>query len=325
MPKDRIHPKGLAGLKYSLKRFLGTQFGNILKAAALRRKYGLDKKNYFSGPGDAFYEVAVVAIFKGEEEYLQEWIEFHRVVGVEHFFLYDNGDSLAARELLSSYIEDGVVTYIPFPEFPDKAMRSKYGKNQFRKLSMQNLAYGDFVRLYAPHCRWAVKIDLDEFIYPVPPFNTLSEAFDRFDKPGVKGFSVRAYRFGPSGVEHRSGKPVIETYSMRYPEPDKNWKVVGRSRLLSTLSRYHGAHNWFYKLTSFARHLYDDQTCAAVRINHYYVKSREEYLDKIERHSVGHKAGKETADKWPLGDAQANFQDEGDILHFLPALKERLG
>jgi hypothetical protein len=116
------------------------------------------------------FKLAIVAIFKGEDEYLREWIEFHRIVGVEHFFLYDNGDRESSRAILKPYVDVGIVTYIPFADFPEKSMRSKYGKDQFRKLSMQNLAYGDCVRKYAKHCDWLAKIDLDEFLYPLEPY-----------------------------------------------------------------------------------------------------------------------------------------------------------
>ena len=34
--------------------------------------------------------LAICAIYRDEAPYLREWIEFHRLVGVEHFFLYDN-------------------------------------------------------------------------------------------------------------------------------------------------------------------------------------------------------------------------------------------
>lgn len=34
----------------------------------------------------------ICAIFKEEAPYLPEWIEFHRLMGVERFFLYDNGE-----------------------------------------------------------------------------------------------------------------------------------------------------------------------------------------------------------------------------------------
>lgn len=324
MANDRMPPTGLAGVYYFIRRFFRTWLGNMLKAASLRRKYGLDKNSYFTGNKKNKFDVAVVAIFKGEDEYLQEWVEFHRIVGVDHFFLYDNGDSAASRAILEPYIAEELVTYIPFPEFGEKSMRSRYGKDQFRKLSMQNLAYGDCTRMYGNYCRWLIKIDLDEFIYPLVPYENLKEAFNQFDRPDVKGFSVRAWRFGPSGRIVRSGLPVIETYTMRHPEPDINWKVVGKGKYVSKVSGYHGAHTWFYKFIPFISHLYDTDTLESVWINHYYIKSKKEYLDKIERHSVGHKAGKERSDKWPEADKTANYKDEQDIFRFLDRLKKRL-
>jgi hypothetical protein len=34
--------------------------------------------------------LSICAIFKDEAPYLQEWIEFHRLLGVEKFYLYNN-------------------------------------------------------------------------------------------------------------------------------------------------------------------------------------------------------------------------------------------
>ncbi len=33
------------------------------------------------------FNVSLCAIFKDEADYLKEWIEFHRIVGVEHFYM----------------------------------------------------------------------------------------------------------------------------------------------------------------------------------------------------------------------------------------------
>jgi len=35
-------------------------------------------------------DLAVTAIYRWEADYLREWVAFHRLVGVERFFLYDN-------------------------------------------------------------------------------------------------------------------------------------------------------------------------------------------------------------------------------------------
>jgi hypothetical protein len=47
--------------------------------------------------------------------YLHEWIEFHRLVGVERFFLYNNGDREAQRELMEPYVEEGIVVLHDWP------------------------------------------------------------------------------------------------------------------------------------------------------------------------------------------------------------------
>ena len=33
------------------------------------------------------YDLAVVAIFKDEARYLKEWLDYHLLAGVEHFYL----------------------------------------------------------------------------------------------------------------------------------------------------------------------------------------------------------------------------------------------
>ena len=298
--------------------------GNRRNAHYIRMKYTLNDENYFTGDENACFNIAIAAIFKGEDQYLKEWIEFHLITGVEHFFLYDNGDCESSRNILKPYIEKGIVTYIPFPEFPEKILRSSYGKENFSKLSMQNLAMGDCVINYSRHFNWLVKIDIDEFLYPLPPYESLSDVFRLLDGENIKGMAFRASRFGPSGQEKNSALPVIERFTKRYPAWDRNWKVAGKSSCIAEGTGYHTCHKFFYTFNPFKKELDDEITSEYIHLNHYYIKSREEYLAKIEYHSAGHKAGKEKADKWPDADKKANFDDERQIFRFLDRLKERL-
>ena len=41
--------------------------------------------------------------------YLAEWIEFHRLIGVERFFLYDNGSADDHEQVLAPYVDEGIV------------------------------------------------------------------------------------------------------------------------------------------------------------------------------------------------------------------------
>lgn len=55
--------------------------------------------------------LVAVAWVNGEDGYLREWLDFHSVVGVDHFLLYDAANSSATRALLAPYVEHGAVTY----------------------------------------------------------------------------------------------------------------------------------------------------------------------------------------------------------------------
>lgn len=52
--------------------------------------------------------LSICAIFRNEADYLKEWIEFHRLVGVEHFFLYNNFSEDAYLSILGDYIGQGL-------------------------------------------------------------------------------------------------------------------------------------------------------------------------------------------------------------------------
>lgn len=49
-------------------------------------------------------------------ENLVEWIEFHLLIGVQHFFIYDTAQQVPSAtsltQLLGDYIQDGLVTVV---------------------------------------------------------------------------------------------------------------------------------------------------------------------------------------------------------------------
>ena len=51
--------------------------------------------------------LAACTIYRDDADYLGEWIEFHRLVGVERFVLYDNGSTDDHLDVLAPYLEEG--------------------------------------------------------------------------------------------------------------------------------------------------------------------------------------------------------------------------
>src|SRR5262245_48829439 len=63
------------------------------------------------------YDLSFCMIFQNDAPYLKEWIEFHRLVGGQHFYLYNNLSTDNYQEVLAPYIREGIVELIDWP-FP---------------------------------------------------------------------------------------------------------------------------------------------------------------------------------------------------------------
>src|SRR6266705_5250077 len=62
------------------------------------------------------YYLAACAIFRNEAAYLEEWLNFHLGVGVEHFYLYENRSTDDFRTVLPPFLERGVFTLTDWPK-----------------------------------------------------------------------------------------------------------------------------------------------------------------------------------------------------------------
>lgn len=129
------------------------------------------------------YNLSICAIFKNEKRYLKEWIEYHRLIGVDHFYLYDNNSKDRFKTILSPYIKKGIVTFISWPDFYENHM----GENAEKwALSTKATAYENAVRFRAVReTKWLAIIDIDEFIVPLNNME-LIETLEKFDDyPGI--------------------------------------------------------------------------------------------------------------------------------------------
>ncbi len=113
--------------------------------------------------------LAACAIYLNEASYLREWIEFHRLMGVKRFFLYDNGSTDDHLEVLSPYMERGIVSLHEWePAPPD-----------------QREVYDHCLRTHRADARWIAFLDIDEFLFS-PTGKTVAEVLRDYERwPGV--------------------------------------------------------------------------------------------------------------------------------------------
>lgn len=130
------------------------------------------------------HEIAIVAIAKNEGAYVKEWIEYHRLVGINKFYFYDNESNDDTFEVLMPYIESKIVEYVFIS-----------GK------SKQLDAYDDAIRKHKDECRWMAFIDLDEYLFPMQPLKPIHEIVNRLvlkAGKGAAGIGVNWAIFGSS-------------------------------------------------------------------------------------------------------------------------------
>ena len=55
------------------------------------------------------YKLSLVLIIRDEAEYIKEWIEYHRLAGAEHFYIYDDESSDGLCDRIKDYTEKGLL------------------------------------------------------------------------------------------------------------------------------------------------------------------------------------------------------------------------
>ncbi len=109
------------------------------------------------------YYLALTTIFRDEARFLKEYIEFYKLMGVEHFYLFNHLSKDNYLEVLSPYIAEGVIDLI------DLLYDPKDKEEWYRKV--QNPAYSKISRLVENDVEWLIVVDTDEFLYPVKDYD----------------------------------------------------------------------------------------------------------------------------------------------------------
>ncbi len=115
--------------------------------------------------GKKKYDLSVCAIFGEETKYLKEWIEYHQLVGVDHFYLYNNQDHNYAREILRPFIKKGIVSLIPW----NQRASGDDPLNGFSwALSSQIPAYENAIYIRGvAETKWLICLDVNEYLLPL--------------------------------------------------------------------------------------------------------------------------------------------------------------
>lgn len=262
---------------------------------------------------------------------LKEWIEYHRIIGVDHFYLYNNFSSDNYLEILQPYIKKGIVTLTEWPVAPPS----------------QVPAYNHFKDNFWSETNWVAFIDLDEYICP-----KYADTIQEWIAPFKNYPSLVVYwkQFGSSGqLVHDHSRLITEQYTIAWSKYYDYGKPFFNTEFdVHSFSRLHIHElparincfgyslklppiNEFRKFVHFRTNRtgwFTTSNDFTIQINHYVTKSYEEFFVNKRKRGTAVSTGKVAAhirSSYAYNFAQS-FATEADytIQRFMVRLKLRM-
>jgi hypothetical protein len=258
--------------------------------------------------------IAIVTPMRWEANYLTEWIAYHRALGVQHFVIGDNGGGDGTSEKLRKLDAAGII------------MRLDWRGAKYFQM--------DFYNRVIPRLKGLVDIiaviDTDEFMRPLDGRTSITQIVSEyFSNPDVIVMGMNWAIYGSSGRIAPGDGLLLERFTQRADrdfEPNRHIKCFIRSEYF--IANNPNPHFFNYDRPG-GRYVdsrgdpfvWDDMdrlgiaknvVWNAVRLDHYIIKSWDEYQDKIRRGS-GDNATNQYAENTFRGFDRNEVHDPADI------------
>jgi hypothetical protein len=200
------------------------------------------------------YTASICCIYKNESLHIIEWIEYHRLIGIQHFYLYNNrsddnipviykdnkeSDKTFREAFIQYYTEIGLLTHHEY--------NIDLAKTNFAALQNDvDYPFNHCSRTYKSESHWIAYIDLDEFIAikngEKNIVNVLNNNFSHVD-----GICLNSMVFGSSGHYFNPDGLIIDSYNLHRQFLDPYVKYLVKPVNVIT---HNGPHVIVYKENS---------------------------------------------------------------------------
>lgn len=150
-------------------------------------------------------DLAIASVFQNEARFLKEWIEYHKTVGVQHFYLFNNRSTDDFTSVLQPYVQNGEVELFDWPIKP---------KNIGEWNTIQCNAFNEALKKASKaKYKWIACIDTDEYIVP-KKHNSLVEMLKDYEDFGALAINWQC--FGHNNIQEvKPHQFLIELMTMR--------------------------------------------------------------------------------------------------------------
>lgn len=209
--------------------------------------------------------ICAATMVRDVAKFLREWVVYHAAVGVDRFYLYDNGSEDDLADQVQQLNSDGYdVSTVAWP---------------WTKAQEAGFSHGAAV--YRDSCEWMAFVDVDEFIFS-PQWNqskNLDKSMLRSVVSSVESdvgqVSLGCADFGPSGQTSNPKEGVTQGYTCRRRTNERHKSLLRLNAVDESLvnSIHHFA----------LRPKFRGEWNKLVRVNHYKYQAWEEFKVKFRR------------------------------------------
>jgi Glycosyltransferase family 92 len=243
--------------------------------------------------------ITAVAILRAEDPFLDEWIAYHRLLGVERFVLYDDDPRQNLRVLLQKHLD-----YITIFDWKD-GYHVAPGRNR------QTRAYEHALRNTCSE--WLTFIDGDEFIV-LRNHDSIQEFVSDFGSS--QAIVLTWHVFGHNGHFSNPKGLITESLTRRQKEPGRMTKSIVRPEYVIAVPNAHACKMRNHRLVHDANQRvytndpYPGKTSTA-HVNHYMCRSFENWMSRVGRGEVAF-----TPDTYPK-DAAWRYDERACLKKFV--------
>jgi hypothetical protein len=210
-----------------------------------------------------------LCLFVKNERYLEEFITYYKILGVEHFYIYDNESTFPVKDRLDHKFYSTYITFIDFP-------------GEYQQLN----AYNHFLTNYSDETKWLIVVDGDEYIVPKTCW-TIREFMNGYED--VEALGINWKMFGTNYYDKIQNGYVIENYTKCSITQDEQLKcIIQPSKCKRFITVHHPETNDPEKFVDAKRNVLtwfrnNNYTIDEIQINHYRYKSLEDASEKKNR------------------------------------------
>ena len=240
-------------------------------------------------------KIAICAVFKDENIYVKEWIDYHLTIGFDYIWMYDNESKIPLSETVADYICQGKVGVKEFK-----------GQHHGRQLQCCQDALVNKLKDYS----WIASIDIDEFIVLLEESQNIKDYLQEYIN--CSSIGLNWLLFGSNG-HIKTQASVINSYTQSLPShsANKHIKSIYQPKyILRSAAPHYVIPKGNNTLVAKGKQVNvklkpcDGPFCQPpvldykMRINHYVTRSRQDFELKQKRGSGNMKNRKYNEQFW---------------------------